>query len=41
MTGIAEVTYALYFRKLSSGGDAVHVGVDASVQYITLMELAV
>ena len=37
----SAVTYALYFRKLSSGGDAVHVGVDASVQYITLMELAV
>lgn len=35
------VTYAMYFRKLSSGGDAVHIGVDASTQYITLLEVQV
>ena len=35
------VTYALYFRKLSSGGDAVHIGVDNSTQYMTLLEVQV
>ena len=35
------VTYALYIRKLSSGGSEVYAGVDSTTQFITLMELAV
>ncbi len=35
------VTYALYFRKLSTGGAAIYIGVDASVQYMTLLEVQV
>ena len=37
----SAVTYALYFRKLSSGGSAIYIGVDASVQYMTLLEVQV
>ena len=35
------VTYALYFRKLSSGGANVFIGVDSSTQFITLLEVQV
>ena len=35
----SAVTYALYFRKLSSGGDAVYIGVDNTTQFITLLEV--
>ena len=35
------VTYALYFRKLSSGGANVFVGVDSSTSFITLLEVQV
>ena len=35
----SAITYAIYFRKLSSGGAAVHIGVDGSTQYITLLEV--
>ena len=35
----SAITYALYFRKLSSGGDAVFIGVDNTTNYITLLEV--
>ena len=35
------VTYALYIRKLSSGGSQVFAGVDSTTQFITLLEVQV
>ena len=35
------VTYALYIRKLSSGGSQVFAGVDSTSQFITLLEVQV
>ena len=35
------VTFALYIRKLSAGGGQVFAGVDATTQFITLLEVQV
>ena len=37
----SAVTYALYIRKLSSGGATCYAGVDATPQFITLLEVQV
>ena len=35
----SAVTYALYFRKLSTGGAAMYIGVDNTTQFMTLLEV--
>jgi len=35
----SAVTYALYIRKLSASGSACYAGVDATPQFITLLEV--
>ena len=37
----SAVTYKLYFRNISTGMGTTYVGVDATPQYVTLMEIAV
>ena len=35
----SAVTYAMYFRKLSTGGASMFIGVDSSTQFMTLLEV--
>ena len=37
----SAVTYKLYFRNISTGMGTTYIGVDATPQYVTLMEIAV